>query len=134
MFNIKIFLLLGRAVDSLLRAISIVGMNSLKYRLQRWLNRSIVFKEVVGFLRPVDFSAENVPAKAARVAYALPLSQESFATLQLRIEAGILQRNRRLRSQNIQHCDPVRREGARSQIVLQIECAYKLRLFDNGQA
>jgi hypothetical protein len=63
--------------------IPIVGMNSLKYQLQRWLNRSIVFKDLVGFLRPVDFSTRNVPAEAARVAYALPLSQVSFAALQI---------------------------------------------------
>ena len=68
------------------------------------------------------------------MADALPLSKESFAALQVGIEVGILQRNRGLRSQQLQHCNPVRREGARSQIVLQIECADKLRLFDDGQA
>src|SRR5260370_14469823 len=131
MFNIKICLFIGRVVESLLHAISVVRMNSLKYQLQRWLNRSIMLKDVVGFLRPVDFSAENAPAEAASVAYALPLSQESFAALQIRIEVGILQRNRRLRSQQLQHGDPVRCEGARSQIVLQIEGADKLRFFDD---
>src|SRR5258708_4940086 len=134
MLNIKICLFVGRVVESLLHAISIVGMNSLKYQLQRWLSGSIEFKYFVGFLRPVDFSAENAPAEAASVAYALPSSQESFAALHIRIEVGVLQRNRGLRSQHLQQCDPVRGEGARSQIVLQIECANKLRLFDDGQA
>src|SRR5882762_1261220 len=132
MFKIKICPCLRRAVDSLLHEISVVGMNSLEYQLQRRLNRSIVLKDLVGFLRPVDLSTRNVPAKATGVAYALPLSQESFAALQIGIEAGILQRNRSLRCQQLQHCDPVRGEGTRSQIVLQIECANKLRLFDNG--
>src|SRR5258707_10935407 len=109
-------------------------MNAPGCRLQRGLNRSIVSKDVVRFLRPVDFSTRNVPAEAAGVAYTLPLSQESFAALQIRIEVGVLQRNRGLRSQHFQQCDPVRRERARSQIVLQIEGANKLRLFDDGQA
>src|SRR5216683_718231 len=134
MLNIKICLFGGRLVESLLHAISVVRMNSLKYQLQRWLNRSIMLKDVVGFLRPVDFSAENAPADAASVACALPISQESFAALQIRIEFGVLDRNRGLRSQQLQHRDPVRRESARSQIVLQIERAGKLRLFDDGQA
>src|SRR5271168_2367729 len=134
MSNIKIGLFAGCLVERLLHDTSIAGMNSLKYELQSWLNRSIVPKDVIGFLRPVDFSAENAPAEAACVAYALPLGQESFAAVQIRIEAGILQRNRGLRSQQLQYCDPVRGEGVRSQIVLQVECADKLRLFDNGQA
>src|SRR5271154_7413549 len=134
MLEIKICPGLGRAVDGLLREISVVGMNALEYQLQRGLNRSIIPKDVVGFLRPVDFSIENAPAEAASVAYALPISQESFAALQIRIEFGVLQRNRGLRSQHLQHRHPIRREGARSQIVLQIECADKLRLFDDGQA
>src|SRR6266851_3221096 len=134
MLKIKICPCIGRAVDSLLREISVIGMNSLEYQLQRRLHCSIDFEDIVGFLRPVDFSAENAPAEAASVAYALPSSQESFAALQIRIEVGILQRNSRLRSQQLQHCDPVRGEGARSQIVLQIECANKLRLFDDRQA
>src|SRR5260370_38598369 len=104
-------------------------MNSPGCRLQRGLNRSIVSKDLVDFLRPVDLSTRNVPAEAAGVAYALPLSQESFAALQIGIEAGILQRNRSLRSQQLQHCDPVRGYGARGQIVLQIAGTSKLRLF-----
>src|SRR5713226_4387004 len=134
MLNIKICLFVDRVVESLLHAISVARMNSLKYQLQRWLNRSIVFKDVVGFLRPVDFPAENTPAETARVAYALPFSQESLAAVQIRIEAGVLQRNRGLRSQHLQNCDPLRGEGPRSQIVLDVERANELRLFDDGQA
>src|SRR6266436_1726403 len=134
MLKIKICPSICRAVESLLHEISVVGMNSLEYQLQRRLNRSIVLKDLVGFLRPVDLSTRNVPAEAAGVAYVLPLSQESFAALQIRIEAGILQRNRSLGSQQLQHFESVRGEGARSQIVLQIKCADKLRLFDDGQA
>src|SRR5260370_7486619 len=83
MLKIKICLLLGRVVDNLLNKISIVGMNSLKYQLQRWLDHSIVFKDIVGFIGPENFSTRNVKAETARVAYALPLSQESLTTLQL---------------------------------------------------
>src|SRR5712671_1966028 len=134
MFNIKICLLVGRMADSLLHKISIVRMNSLQYQLQRGFNRSMIVKDLVCFLRPVELSTRNVPAETAGVTYALPLSQESLAAVQVRIEVGVLQRNRGLRSQHLQQCDPVRREGARSQIVLEIECANELRLFDDGQA
>src|SRR5260370_37663108 len=117
MLKIKIRPDLGRSVESPLHEISIVGMNSLKYQLQRGLNGSIIFKDVVGFLRPVDLSADNVPAETTRMSYALRLSLESFAALQIRItalqiriEPGIFQRNRCLRSQHLQHRSPVRRE------------------------
>src|SRR6266853_3481820 len=131
MLKIKIRPDLGRSVESPLHEISIVEMNSLKYQLQRGLNGSIIFKDVVGFLRPVDLSADNVPAETTGVTYALPLSQESLAAVQVRIEVGVLQGNRSLRSQHLQYCDPLRGEGPRSQIVLEIECANELRLFDD---
>src|SRR5216684_1883098 len=134
MLNIKICLFVGRVVESMLHAISVVRMNSLEYQLQGGFNRSIILKDLVGFLRPVDFPAENTPAETAGVAYVLPFSQERLATLQLKIEFGVLQRNRGLRSQQLQHCDLLQRERARSQIVLQIECANELRLFDDGKA
>ncbi len=134
MLNIKICLFVGRVVESLLHAISVVRMNSLKCQLQCRLYRSIVFKDIVGFIRPVDFSSWNAPAEAARMADALPLSNESFAALQIRIEAGIFEGNRGLRSQQFQHHHPIRGEGARRQIVLQIECPNQLRLFDDGHA
>ncbi len=82
----------------------------------------------------MNFSIRNVPAEAASVAYALALSQESLAAVEVRIELGVFERNRGLRSQHLQHCDPVRGEGARSQIVLQIECADELGLFEDRQA
>src|ERR1700734_4010183 len=131
MLKIKICPGLGGAVDRLLREISVVGMNALEYQLQRGLNRSIIPKDVVGLLRPVDFSAENAPAEAASAAYALPISQEGLAALQIRIEFGVLERNRGLRRQHLQHRHAIRREGARSQIVLQIECADELGLFED---
>src|SRR5258708_30745286 len=109
MFKIKICTCLRRAVDNLLHEISVVGMNSLEYQLQRRLHRSIVLEDVVGFLRPVDFPARNTPAEATCVAYALRFSQEIFAALQIRIEAGILKRNRALPSQHLPHSAPVRR-------------------------
>src|SRR3984893_7337656 len=84
MRNIKICSFFGRVVDNLLYKISVVRMNALEHQLQRRLHRSIVLKDVVGFLRPVDFSAENAPAEAARMAEGLSLGQESFAALQSR--------------------------------------------------
>src|SRR6266478_5103171 len=105
MLKIKVCPCLSRAVDSLLHAISVVVMNSLDYQLQRGLDRLIILKDLVGFLRPVDFPTQDTPAETAGVADGLPLSQERFAALQLRIKAGILQRNRALRSQQLQYCD-----------------------------
>ena len=124
----------GRAVESLLDEIPVVGMSSLQYQLQCRLGRSIVLKDLVGFLRPVNLSARNIPAEASGRADALPFGQESFAALQIGIQAGILQRDRGLRGQQLQHCNAGRRKGERRQIVLEIECADKLRLFDDGHA
>src|SRR6266849_10755334 len=134
MLKIKIGALPGRAVEGLLHEIPVLGMKSLQYPFQCRLDRSIVCKDLVGFLRPVDFSARNIPAEASGRADALPFSQESFAALQIGIQAGILQRDRGLRSQQFQHRDAAWREGARRQIVLEIERANKLRLFDDGHA
>jgi hypothetical protein len=89
MFNIEIALLLGRMIESLLNEIAIVGMNSLKRQVDRGSGRSIVFKDVVDFIRPVDLSADNTPAETARLAYPLALRKESFAALQIGIESGV---------------------------------------------
>src|SRR5260370_7648876 len=83
MLKIEIRSCLESTVESLLHETSVVRMNSLKYQLVRWLDRSIVFKDIVGFIGPEDFSTRNVKAETARVAYALPLSQESLTTSQL---------------------------------------------------
>src|SRR6266404_6714125 len=133
MLNIKVGLFVDRALDSLLHKISILGMNSLKYQLQRGFSRSILSKDVVRFLRPVDFSTRNVPAETASAANTLRLNQEIVTAVQVRIELGVLQRNRGLRSQHLQHRESFRRERARSQIVLQIECANECRLLYDGQ-
>jgi hypothetical protein len=123
MLKIKIYFCRKRPVESLPQQISFLRMSSLQHPLQGRLSRSIEFKDLVGFIGPVDCSTRSAQAEAPRVAYALPLSQESFAALQIREEAGILQRYCGLRSQQLQHCNPLRREGARCQIVLQIKCA-----------
>src|SRR5579863_10313625 len=109
-------------------------MHSLKCQADRWLSRSIEFKDVVGPVRQVDLSARNTPAETAGLADPLALSQERFAAPQIGIKAGILQRNGGLRSQQFQHGDAVRREGARSQVVLEKKHTHKLRLVENWQA
>src|SRR5882757_6443752 len=91
MLKIKIRPFPRCAVESLLHEIPVVGMKSLQYRRQCRFSRPIVFKDLVGFLRPINFSAQNIPAEASGRADALPLSQESFAALQIRIEPCILQ-------------------------------------------
>src|SRR5437868_5726029 len=106
MFKIKFRLLAQNAFGELLHRRSVVGMNPLANQLQLGLNRRVIIKDFVSFLGPVDFSAANVPRETAGVTYALPLSQEILAALQFRIEVGVLQRNRSLRSQQFQHCGP----------------------------
>src|SRR6202007_3445109 len=93
MLKIKVCLVPGHAIDSLLHQISVVGMNALEYELQGWLKGSIILKDRMGFFRPVDVSAENAPAEAACVAYSLPLSQERLAAVEVRIELGGFDRN-----------------------------------------
>src|SRR5580700_6048198 len=78
-FNIETCPLMGRIFDRLLHKNSILGMNSFKHPLQRWLNGSIKFKDFVGFFRPIGFSAENAPAEGASPADSLPLSEVSLA-------------------------------------------------------
>src|SRR6266852_2512217 len=74
---------LGRAVESLLHETSVVGMNSLQYQLQRRLNCLIVLKDLVGFIRPEDFSVQDIPAETASVAQLLRFRQVSFTPAQL---------------------------------------------------
>src|SRR5580692_3481088 len=112
MFHIEIRLFLNRVFESLPKAVSVVGMNSLKCHFYLWLSRSIISKEVVGPLRPVDLSARNIPSETARFADPLALHQTSFTALQVGIKPGILQRNGGLRSQQFQQRNAVRREGA----------------------
>src|ERR1700751_3461696 len=83
MLNIKIGLFVDRVIESLMHVISVVRMNSLKYQLHCWLNRSILFKDVIGFLRPVNFPAENTPPKTSGVTQILRFGQVSFTASQL---------------------------------------------------
>src|SRR6266851_3093346 len=86
MFKIKFRLLAQNAFDELLHHRSVIGMNPLANQLQLGLNRPVIIKDFVSFLRPIDFSAANVPPETAGVTYALPLSQEILAALQVRIQ------------------------------------------------
>src|SRR6266852_7289139 len=83
MLKIQIRPSLSRAVECLLHEISVVGMNSMHYQLQCRLNRSITLKDIVGFIRPEDFSTRNVPAETACVAQFLRFRQVSFTPPQL---------------------------------------------------
>src|SRR6267154_531730 len=54
MLKIKIYLCRKRPVESLLQQISFLRMSSLQHPLQGRLSRSIEFKDLVGFIGPVD--------------------------------------------------------------------------------
>ena len=57
-----------------------------------------------------------------------------FAFRQIAVETGVLQRDRRLGGEELQHRYPGRREDPRSQVVLEIQHAIKLALVDQWQA
>ena len=53
---------------------------------------------------------------------------------EIAVQAGILQRDRRLRGEQLQHRDPGRRKNPRSQVVLEIEHPDELGLVEQRQA
>ena len=57
-----------------------------------------------------------------------------LAFLEIVVQTGVLQRDRRLRGQQFQHRDPGGREHVRCQVVLEIEHADQLGLLHQGQA
>jgi hypothetical protein len=83
MFNIEIHLFLGRIVEGLPNEIPIVGMHALKNQIECRLSRSIAFKDIAGFVRPVDLSVGSTPTETSGLTYLLPLGQESLAAVQL---------------------------------------------------
>ena len=96
MFSVEILFFPGRIIKSPPNKASVVWMYSLKGRVQRGAGRWIVFKNAVGFLRPMELPAGNPQAKTAGLADLLTLSQESFAPLQIGIEACVLESKLRL--------------------------------------
>src|SRR3984893_15825461 len=58
-------------------------MSPLEHELHRRLIGSVASKDAKGFLRPVEFSAANIPTETVRAAQPLRFSQIGFAALQL---------------------------------------------------
>ena len=58
----------------------------------------------------------------------------AFPFLQLAVETAVLQRCRRLRGEQPQHCDPGRREHTCGQVVLEVQQGNYLALLDEWQA
>src|SRR5580700_5745121 len=83
MFKIESLPFLRCAVDGLLNARSVVWMSSLEHELHCRLIGAVAFKDAKRFLRPVEFSAGNIPTEAARVAQPLRFRQIGLAALQL---------------------------------------------------
>src|SRR5260221_8488 len=100
------------------------------------------------FVGPNQRTGADVPIPSADLARLLGQPQPLFARLQrllrplalavfllkVSVEPGIFQRNCGLRGQQAQQNDPLRREGARRQIVLEIKHADERRLLDEGEA
>src|SRR6266446_6418196 len=82
MFKIEILPFLRCAVECLLNAGSVVWMSSVDHELHCRLIGSVAVKDTKGFLRPVEFSARNIPTETARVAQPLRFSQKGFTALQ----------------------------------------------------
>src|ERR1700678_1039905 len=107
--------------ESLLYAISVIGMNSLQHHLQREARCSIIFKDLVGLLGPVDFSTSNTPAEAASPSQALCHCQESVAALQLRVKISLIRQYRGSRNPQSGLCNSVRGQRGERSAFLQID-------------
>ena len=57
-----------------------------------------------------------------------------FALRQIAVQAGILERDRRLRGEQLQHCDSRRREHAWTQVVLEVQHTDEFGLSEQWQA
>src|SRR5882757_11191782 len=148
MLQIKILFLASCAIEYLLKETPVFRMRLLNYsREVRWI-REIKIKDPKGLCRPVDLSGCGIPAKAAGVAQDLRFSQVGLVSpqgifgspsiavllLQVRIEVSVLQRDRGLGSDQLQHCASGRRERARGQVILEVEHADQRGLPDQRQA
>src|SRR5271170_7340143 len=148
MLQIKIIFLASCAIECLLKGSPVLRMRLLDYsRDVRWIRR-IEFKDPKGLCRPVDLSGCGIPAKAARVAQGLRFSQVGLASpqgvfgspsiavllLEVRIEVSVLQRDRGLGGDQLQHRASGRREHARGQVILEVEHADQRGLPDQRKA
>src|ERR1700722_9986316 len=87
---------------------------------------------LTGVLKPYLIHEVRYPIRRERPGGYRKTLQQPSLELQIGIEGRVLDRNRSLRSQQLQDGNPVRREDVRSEIVLQIEHADELRLLDDG--
>jgi hypothetical protein len=83
-----------------------------------------MFKDVIGFVRPVDFSGSDTPAEASSLAQPLRYSQGGFDASQFGIEVRILWRYRGSRGQQLRRCGLVRGERDRRQRFLKIRIGF----------
>src|SRR5882672_8089868 len=110
-------------------------------------NRRVKFIDSIGFRRPVDLIGYRIPAETAGVAHGLRLVQVGLAAPkslfgsptiavllpQVRIEVGVLQRNRGLGGEQLQYRASRGREHAGGQVILEVEHADQCGLLDQGQ-
>ena len=87
-------------------------------------------KRVIGFEKPTFEVPDDDPDDVG-VDQAPNLC---FALCKIAVQAGILERDRRLRGKQLQHSDAGRCEDTSGQVVLQIEHADELRLIEQWQA
>ena len=89
-----------------------------------------VEKGFVGF----DDTAPRIPDKDADDVRVDQAADPGLPFQEIVIETGVLQGDRRLRRQQFQYRDPVRREHVRCQIVIKIEHPDQVGLFYHWQA
>ena len=85
-FVIEILAVAGRAVDGLLHARPIVGMNALKDRVEADRRRLVVAEYPEGLVRPDDFAGGDAPAEAAGAGSGAGLRPDSFGSAARRFQ------------------------------------------------
>src|SRR5260370_2905808 len=146
--EVKIPPLKPGAIEYLCMEIPLLRMSLSNYLPEPGWNRPVKSVYPKGLRGPIHFIGNGVPAEAARVTRRLGLIQVGLAApqgllgapalavflLQIRIEVGILERDRGLGGDQLQHRAPGRREDPGSQIILEVEHSDQCGLLDQRQA
>src|SRR5579864_6023647 len=87
MFDIQIHAVLSSAVFELLQAISILRVNSFEYQVECRIGFSCKTQNLVGFVRPNEFTALHLPSESPRVTQPLRLCKVLPSSLQIGLQS-----------------------------------------------
>src|SRR5260370_28789332 len=97
-FDIASFTFAGRPIHVLLNYRFVFRVVPLKNMFHSGLGGLVVSIDSKGFFRPEHLACGKSATEAAGLTQSLCFSQVGFTAFQISVEAGILQRNSRLRS------------------------------------